>query len=261
LAVQVHPLLGIMKFVVVNSLATILTLSAFALYIVAFSTPFYFTSLEYSNASTSASTEITGQTRINRTLTEYDVTGVTQELSVGTSGSSSRLSNFDWGSDDVDGDVAYVFNVIESFLVVGIAFSIVLLLVLVSLFFRSVQIKLLPFPQKLFHFILFLLAVLAFIGGFIAFFQLMAMPNALDKDISNCTDGYCQKFSGSEADKQDLDNDGNVDTVIETSWGPSTAFYCTLVAFLLLIPAAFMVLVNRIPTTEFDEEESSGVAL
>jgi len=251
-----------MKFVIINSLATILTLAAFSLYIVSFSTPFYFTALEYSNAGSSASTEITGQTRINRTLTEYDVNGVSQELATGTSGSSSSLSNFDWGSDDMDGEVRYVFFVIEAFLVIGVVFSVILAVILISLFFRVVQVKLLPFPQRLFHFFMFLLGVLAFVGGFVAFFQLMAMPSALDKDISGCTEGFCQKFTGTSSNKIDSNGDGSVDMIVETSWGPTTAFYTTLVAFLLTIPAAFMVLVNRIPTTDFgEEEEASGVAL
>jgi hypothetical protein len=250
-----------MKFAVVNTLATVLSVVSFALYIVSFSTPFYFTALEYSNAASSGSTEITGQTRINRTLTEYDVQGVTQELSVGTSGSSSRLNNFDWGESDVGGNVKYVFYLIKSFLIVGVVFSVMLILLVVSLFFRVVQVKLLPFPQKLFHAMLFLIGLLSFVGGFVAFAELMSMPSALDDDIPNCTDGFCKKFSGTSASKIDSDSDGTVDTVIESSWGPTTAFYTTLVAFLLMIPASFMVLVNKIPTAEFGDEEETGVAL
>ena len=250
-----------MKFVVVNSLATVLSVVSFSLYIVSFSTPFYFTSLEYSQAAVSGSTEITGQTRINRTLTEYDVQGVTQELAVGTSGSSSRLNNFDWGESDVAGNVKYVFFVIKAFLVVGVVFSVLLILLVVALFFRVVQVKLLPFPQKLFHAVLFLLGLLSFLGGFVAFVELTSMPSALDGDIPNCTDGFCKKFSGSAASKVDSDSNGVVDTVIESSWGPTTAFYTTLVAFVLMIPASFMVLVNKIPAAEFGEDEETGVAL
>jgi hypothetical protein len=251
-----------MRFVFVNSVATALTVISFALFIVSFSTPWYYTSLEFSNFNAaSGATEISGQTRINRTLTEYDVNGVTQELTVGTSGTSTQLSNFDWGADDVDGDVEYVFHIIESFLVLGVLFSVLLLIILIAQFFRPVQVKLLPFPQKFWRFILFLLAFVAFVGGFIAFFELMAMPNALNSDISGCSAGYCRKFAGKEQDKIDTSNNGTVDAVVETTWGPSVAFYTTLVAFILIIPVAFIVLVNRIPAAEFGEEEETGVAL
>jgi magnesium-transporting ATPase (P-type) len=251
-----------MRFIFINAVATALSLIAFALFIVSFSTPWYYTSLEFSNYNpSSGATEISGQTRINRTLTEYDVSGVTQELTVGTSGTSTQLSNFDWGADDVDGDVENVFHIIESFLIIGVLFTVLLLIILVSQFFRLVQSKLLPFPQKFWRFILFFLAFMAFVGGFIAFFELMAMPGALKKDISGCSAGYCRKFQGTEQDKIDTSGNGTVDAVLETSWGPSVAFFTTLVAYIVLIPVAFIVLINRIPAAEFGEEEETGVAL
>lgn len=251
-----------MRFIFVNSVATTLSVISFALFIVSFSTPWFYTSLEYSNYNpSSGATEISGQTRINRTLTNYDVNGVTQELTVGTSGTTTTISNFDWGTDDVDGDVQHVFYIIESFLILGVLFTIVLAAILITQFFRLVQVKLLPFPQKFWRFILFLFAFVAFVGGFVAFFELMAMPKALKNDISGCSAGYCRKFQGSEQDKLDTSGNGTVDAVLEITWGPSVAFYTTLVAYLLLIPVAFIVLVNRIPAAEFGEEEESGVAL
>merc|ERR1712167_561188 len=161
-------------------------------------------------------------------------------------GTSTQLSNFDWGADDVDGDVENVFYIIESFLVIGVLFTVLLSVILVAQFFRLIQVKILPFPQKFWRFILFLLAFMGFVGGFVAFFELMAMPKALKNDISGCNAGYCRKFSGTEQDKIDSSGNGIVDAVLETTWGPSVAF---------------LVLVNRIPAAEFGEEEETGVAL
>jgi hypothetical protein len=250
-----------MKFGFLNAVAVFCTTVSFALFITAITTPWFFTAVEYSSYNAqSGATEISGSTRLNKTTTEYDVNGVVVEVSVGTSGSSQSLSTFDWGSDDIDGSVEDLFSVVKGFVVVGIVFSIILLVVLVTLFFRTAQKAGLPFPQKLWNFILAFFAFLAFLGGFVAFLQLLTVNKALDSDTPGCTSGFCKKFHGTEQDKLDTNSDGTVETLKEVSWGPTTAWYCSLVAFIFLIPVIFIAWINRIPAEEFGEEET-GVAL
>merc|ERR1712036_173650 len=149
------------------------------------------------------------------------------------------------------GSVRHVFYIIETFLIIGILFDVILLLVVTALFFRSVQAKVLLFPQR---FILFFLAFMAFVGGFVAFFELRAFPGAIDNDTPNCSAGYCSKLTGADEDKLDAN------TIKEVSWGPEAAWYTTLIAFLLSVPLAFIVWLNRIPVIT-EEEDATGVAL
>jgi len=242
-----------MKFVVAHTIAFLLALTSFALFIVSFSTPWFFISTEYSTETTS-STALNAAVRVNLTRTEYDVDGFTTELSLGTNTASTRLQNVDWGNEDVMGSVRHVFYIIETFLIIGILFDVILLLVVIALFFRSVQAKVLLFPQKLFRFILFFLAFMAFVGGFVAFFELRAFPDAIDNDTPNCSAGYCSKLTGADEDKLDTN------TIKEVSWGPEAAWYTTLIAFLLSVPLAFIVWLNRIPVIT-EEEDATGVAL
>jgi len=197
---------------------------------------------------------------LNKTVTEYDINGIVVEVSVGTSGSSQSQSTFDWGSDDIDGSVEDIFSVIKGFVVLGVVFSVVLLSILVALIFRATQVWVLPFPQTLYRFLLAFLAFVAFVGGLVAFLQLLTISKALDSDTPGCVAGYCKKMNGKETDKLDTNNDGTVETLVETTWGPTTAWYCALIACILMLPVIFIAWTNKIPAEEFGEEET-GVAL
>jgi hypothetical protein len=83
------------------------------------------------------------------------------------------------------------------------------------------------------------------------------MPEALKKAESTtitCSDGYCQQFSGSTTRTEgSLQND--------VSWGPDSAWYTSLAAYLASIPLAFIVLINRVPLLEVTDDVTSGYAL
>lgn len=243
-----------MKFVVIHSLALFLALSAFALIIVSFNAPWYLITTEYSSQSSTTVTSLNAATRLNRTRTFYDVDGFTTELTHGVNSATMRLQNVNWSTDDVMGHVRRVFYIIETFLIIGIVHVIILLLFIVAIFFRTVQRKLLLFPQKLLRFVFFVFAFMTFVGAFVAFFNLRAFTSAIDSDTPGCTAGYCKTFAGSEEDKL------SESVIRSVSWQPEASWYTSLVAFILTIPLAFIVLVNRLPAIAA-EEDSTGVAL
>jgi hypothetical protein len=248
-----------MKFIVAHTLAFLLALAAFALYIVSFNTPFYSIAKKFSTkTSDNAAALQQTTTLLNITTDSYDVKGITRTFEYNAKAFQTRqpiMSN--WDQNTVSGSVRQVFYVIYIFLVLGILSVSLLLIIILALFFRGFQIRTLALPQKVYRFFLFFLAFLSFTGAFIAFFNLRQMPEALKKAESTtvtCTLGYCQQFSGSTTTAiGDLQND--------VSWGPDSAWYTSLAAFLSSIPLAFIVLINRVPLLEVTDDVTSGYAL
>jgi len=247
-----------MKFVVVHSLAFLSALAAFALYIVSFNTAFYSLNKEYVTVASDLTSAISTNTRVNLTTTSYGVYGIVRSFAFGPK-DYKYISpvTISWSQGDVSGPVRQVFYIIYIFLVLGILSVSILLVILLGLFFRSFQIKTLALPQKVYRFFLFSLAFLSFTGAFIAFFELRAMPGALDQSESTstaCTAGYCKSFSGSTSDVQ-------TGLTYNVNWGPEAGWYTSLAAFLVSIPLAFIVLINRVPLLEVTDDVTSGYAL
>jgi len=195
---------------------------------------------------------------LNITTDSYDVKGITRTFEYNAKAFQTRtpiMSN--WEQNSVSGSVRQVFYVIYIFLVLGILSVSLLLIIILALFFRGFQIRTLALPQKVYRFFLFFLAFLSFTGAFIAFFNLRQMPEALKKAESTtttCTFGYCQQFSGSTSNAAG-------DLVFDVSWGPDSAWYTSLAAYLASIPLAFIVLINRVPLLEVTDDVTSGYAL
>jgi hypothetical protein len=280
-----------MKFIVAHTLAFLLALAAFALYIVSFNTPFYsiakkcklphrfnlrvvlffflfvrlcwFFSSDLPHADSTKTTDSAAALQqvtslLNITTDLYDVKGITRTFEYNSKAFTTRapiMSN--WDQNTVSGSVRQVFYVIYIFLVLGILSVSLLLIIILALFFRGFQIRTLALPQKVYRFFLFFLAFLSFTGAFIAFFNLRQMPDALKKAESTtvtCSDGYCQQFSGSTTLTQS-------NLQYDVSWGPDSAWYTSLAAYLASIPLAFIVLINRVPLLEVTDDVTSGYAL
>jgi len=248
-----------MKFIVAHTLAFVFALSAFSLYIVSFNTPFYSISKKYSTKASDATAALQqAATLLNITVDSYDVKGITRTFEYNAKAFQTRqpiMSN--WEQNTVSGSVRQVFYVIYIFLVLGILSVSLLLIIILALFFRGFQIRTLALPQKVYRFFLFFLAFLSFTGAFIAFFNLRQMPDAL-KDAESttavCTIGYCQQFAGSTTTA--------IDTLsYDVAWGPDSAWYTSLAAYLASIPLAFIVLINRVPLLEVTDDVTSGYAL
>jgi len=248
-----------MKFIVAHTLAFILALTAFALYIVSFNTPFYIIARKYSTKTSDTSAALQQiTTLLNVTTDSYDVKGITRTFEYDPKAYITRqpiMSN--WDQNTVSGPVRQVFYVIYIFLVLGILSVSLLLIIILALFFRGFQIRTLALPQKVYRFFLFFLAFLSFTGAFIAFFNLRQMPDALSKAESSttkCSFGYCQQFSGSTTNAQGI-------LSYDVTWGPDAAWYTSLAAYLASIPLAFIVLINRVPLLEVTDDVTSGYAL
>jgi len=247
-----------MKFVVVHSLAFLSALAAFALYIVSFNTAFYSLNKEYVTVASDLTSAISTNTRVNLTTTSYGVYGIVRSFAFGPK-DYKYISpvTISWSQGDVSGPVRQVFYIIYIFLVLGILSVSLLLIIILALFFRGFQIRTLALPQKVYRFFLFFLAFLSFTGAFIAFFNLRQMPEALKKaetTTTTCSFGYCQQFSGSTTTAQG-------ELQYDVSWGPDSAWYTSLAAFLSSIPLAFIVLINRVPLLEVTDDVTSGYAL
>jgi len=248
-----------MKFIVAHTLAFLLALAAFALYIVSFNTPFYSIAKKYSTKTSDNSAALQQTTNLlNITTDSYDVKGITRTFEYNAKDFKTRqpiMSN--WDQNTVSGSVRQVFYVIYIFLVLGILSVSLLLIIILGLFFRGFQIRTLALPQKVYRFFLFFLAFLSFTGAFIAFFNLRQMPDALKQAESTtvaCGFGYCQQFSGSTTNAQG-------DLQYDVSWGPDSAWFTSLAAYLASIPLAFIVLINRVPLLEVTDDVTSGYAL
>ncbi len=195
---------------------------------------------------------------LNVTTDFYDVKGITRTYEYKTTAYMTRAPiMINWEQNNVSGAVRQIFLVIYIFLVLGILSVSLLLIIILGLFFRGFQIRTLALPQKVYRFFLFFLAFLSFTGAFIAFFNLRGMPDALSKAESTstaCAQGYCKLFQGSESVTQ-----GSL--VYDVSWGPDSAWFTSLAAFLASIPLAFIVLINRVPLLEVTDDVTSGYAL